>query len=259
MKITHKFRPTEESLEISKSFAEIAGRPFDKENVKALAENLHEVYFDEIVKKIGMEEKVSFLPGSMRKFKASAFQDDDKNSKVFLDEQLDFWLWEVSFVTSLATFESYKSKEFTRWSALFEKTLDSFLNPFLLEKVRDLYLPLHKSYEKWTLFTHDVSKAMLGFIFCHEIAHINEGHLGTDGDADLEFETDLQAFWFYQKLISYPDKSGYFALAESMMAAPVLLMKFLSVAEQYRAQKTGKIPIRKDHPDPLDRAERFYL
>lgn len=253
-----RFIPTDKSLELSQSLAESMGMPFDKEDVRELSKNLHPLYFNEILKKLQLStEKFEYTQGSIRKLKASVAPNDKKAGNVFFDEMFDFWLMNICFLNAIATFKVLKEKQFNDLESLFVSTLDSTSNGYLHESIREVFEPLLFDHQECLRFAHHLSKSMIAFILCHEIAHVDLGHLGKKERPEYEIEADAKAFQYYKELLNHPDKSGYLSMGTEFLTAPILLFNYFSIAEKYKYVKTGEKTSRETHPNPIDRAKEL--
>lgn len=99
---------------------------------------------------------------------------------------------------------------------------------------------------------------MVTFILCHEIAHIQLGHLDKSQDPEHEFEADYLALELYERLLNFPKKEGYLAFNSKLLCIPIVLMNYFSILEKYRFKKSNETPSRKTHPNPIDRSENLW-
>ncbi len=247
------FNPTKKSMEISKSIADKLNLDFKKKEVEYLAQNLHKVYYDEIINKLNLDlDKTEFEHGSVRKINAVVKTTGD----IYFDEQLDFWLFDMCFINSLASFEEI---EISILSEILSTTLDIFKTPRLFEFKRGRLLPLKNKYLDVLKFSHSLSKAMIVFIICHEIAHIKSNHLTNSklSTHAKEYEADALGFEYFKKVILYPEKTGYIALQSFMLCAPIIFFNYLALEELYSYKTRGTKHSRETHPSPLERSEKL--
>ena len=253
-----RFIPTNDSLNLSQKLAEEMGLSFDKESVKKLAINLHGAYFGEIISKLDMASLgLNFKQGSLRKIAAFAGSNNLKTVDIFFDELFDFWLMNMCFCNSVAAFKVLNQQEFVELEQIFESSLDLFANTYQHELIRDRFLPLKFQHLECLRFGHDLSKAMITFVLCHEIAHVSAGHLSKKSDVQFELEADLLAIEYYDTILSHPNKSGYLSFGEDFLGAPIILFNYFSVSEKRLFTKTRVRPTRKSHPNPMDRVENI--
>ncbi|WP_299557250.1 hypothetical protein [Seonamhaeicola sp.] len=254
------YRANKESLRIAKNIAKKLGIPYDEEDVKRLAEILHQVYFEEIIEKLGIDSHILFDHGAIRKVTSHVTNIGGVREHVFFDEQFDFWLFEICFLNSIATFKPFSASTGTKLLDALRATLDVFRIADLHEFNRDDMLVLNKKYDDLLKFSHDLSKAMIAFIMCHEIAHTVSDYLRPDMSvAEREFEADTLGYNYFTRVIQHPDKSSYIALQGMFLCAPVLFFKYLGLEEDYYSNKIKSKPERKGYPSPVERERNIRL
>ncbi|MDD7887113.1 hypothetical protein [Flavivirga sp. 57AJ16] len=257
MKKKSGFKPTKKSLGISKSIAKKLHLDFNEEEVDYLAKNLQKIYYDEIIEKLQLNiPKTNFEHGSIRKINAKVTPNKHGSGDIYFDDQLEFWLFNMSFINTLASFKEVGKKDLLK---VLSSTLDIFRTPHLFEFERELMLPLEDEYADVLSFSHDLNKAMSVFVICHEIAHLTSNHL-TDKKLtwhEKEFEADSIGFDYFKKVIMHPDKSKYISLQSMFLCAPIIFFNYLSIEERYSTKTRGSIPNRETHPNPLERAKRM--
>ncbi|MDG5490598.1 hypothetical protein [Psychroserpens sp. SPM9] len=255
------FLPNKKSLNLSKELADKLNIPFNNDEVKKLSSNLHSIYFNEIADKINLDSKtVNFFSASTRHIRAFASNDGKKNNTIFFDEQFDFWLMDMCFLNSIFTFEEIKSqKRYETLLKIYSTVFKCFYSPYLHERIRDNIKPLLFTYPECTKFAHSISKAMIAFIICHEIAHVQLGHINQVENPNLEFDADKLAFEYYDQLLNSKNKKGYLVFNNKLLCLPIILMNYFSILEKFSYIKNGNIPSRNTHPNPISRAERLWL
>ncbi|XLS29869.1 hypothetical protein ACJD0Z_03365 [Flavobacteriaceae bacterium M23B6Z8] len=254
-----RFVPTEESLEISQQLANKLGFEFHTDKVKHLALNLHRTYFNEIIGLLQLGHAgIDFDPGSIGQITAFIDPVAENKGMVFFDEQFDFWLSELVTINTIAACKLPPEKDFMKMVAIFEKTLKTFVIPDLHKQTRAAIKPFIFEHSDVVPLAHELSKAMMVFIICHEIAHKKLGHLGKTKSRIHEFEADLRALTYFEKIIALKKEANYIKLEESFLAAPILLMNYLSILERYLYKKFSIIPSRESHPAPIIRAKKMY-
>lgn len=256
MKKKSGFSATDESLELAALFAKELQLPFHRSEVDKVSENLQALYYNEIVEKLNLPlPSTRFDHGAVRKIIAQAsVNHTDGTEKIYIDEQLDFWLLDMCFINAMATFKKVK---ITKLEKLLSSALQTFRLPYLFESERQLMLPAFKKHVDLLPVSHAMGKAMLVFIICHEIAHLTLKHFDKDLEREEEeLEADEVGYSYFKKVILHPDKSGYIALQEMYLCAPVLFFNYLDIIEHFTAKATGTFPDREGYPKPLKRAEK---
>ncbi|MEL7005459.1 MAG: hypothetical protein AAFN93_22415 [Bacteroidota bacterium] len=253
-----KFMPTDQSLEIAKEIAEKMGYEFDDNKTKSLSIDLHVLYFNEILRKLNINPKtLSFQDGSIGKIEASIVPDLGNSGCIFFDDQLSFWLSNMCLLNSIATFTIPDEEEYKRLAYLFNSSLDCARKPYLHESSRDGFKPILLQYPDCLRVSDDLSKGMIVFIICHEIAHASSNHLHQVQDSNLELEADELGFKYYNQIVAHPKRTGYISLTNDFLIAPVLLMYYFDILEKYNFKITKRPPDRSSHPSPKSRADRL--
>lgn len=253
------FRADEESLKIAKEMAKKLSLSYNEEEVRELANNLQRFYYEEILEKINIPlENTAFSHGSIRQLIARVKQNQNMSNDIYFDEQLDFWISSMCFLNSIATFTLPTLENDKEQKEAFYAILTTYRMPYSFEFERELILPLLKKHKELLLFSHDLSKAMIVFVLCHEIAHILQEHFDDKLDNHTtEFEADHHGFLLFKKVITHSDKTGYIAMQDMFLGAPIVFFYYISLAERYVESMSGVSPSRETHPAPLERAAKL--
>jgi len=125
----------------------------------------------------------------------------------------------------------------------------------LQESVREGFWFYMQKYKRCMEFSHTLSKAILGYILCHEIAHCQLGHLDQPASMAIEFEADLLASQHFIKLIEADssDRDTTFYIHPAQQAAPLMSMELLSLHETWLSLKGVSVSDNKFHPVASDR------
>ena len=256
-----KFEPNEKSLGIARRVAKLIGKDFDKDNVRYLSENLHEIYFNEIKKILKIDDdNLSFKSASYREISAYLEPTNDGLKNIFIDQQFDFWLSNFTFLNCVATFKLLTKPEWLKVDNLFQANLEMRYNPYTHESIRDDFLELYENHSDCLKISHWLTNSMLFFIICHELAHFKLKHLEVEHSKDLEFDADSLGLDFYDKLIleHQEEKSDYVWIKKEWFYSPVLLMNYFNIYELY-IKSNYKIQINyESHPASIKRAEKIY-
>ncbi|MFK5855588.1 MAG: hypothetical protein QM503_05620 [Bacteroidota bacterium] len=254
------YRANKESLRIAKTIAEKLGIPYNEEDVKHLSEILHQVYYEEIIEKLGIDSNILFDHGVTRKITSHVTNIGGAREHVFFDEQFDFWLFEICFLNSIVTFKPFSASTGTKLINALRATLDVFRIADLHEFNRDDMLKLNEEYDDLLKFSHDLSKAMIAFIICHEIAHtVSDYSRPNMSVEEREFEADKLGYDYFTTVIQHPDKSSYIALQDMFLCAPVLFFKYLDLEEDYYSNKIRSNLEREGYPSPAEREGNIRL
>lgn len=253
------FRANEESLRIAKEMAKKLSLSYNEEEVIELSNNLQRFYYEEILEKINIPLKNTvFSHGSIRQLIAKVKQNQNQSNDIYFDEQLDFWISSMCFLNSIATFTLPTPENDKEQKELLFAILTTYRMPYAFEFEKELMLPFIKRYKEFLLFSHDLSKAMIVFVLCHEIAHILLEHFEDKLDAHTtEFEADHNGFLLFKKVITHTDKTRYIAMQDMFLGAPIVFFYYIHLAEKYAESMNGVSPSRETHPAPLERASKL--
>ncbi len=222
------FLPTEYSLEIAELISKILDSEFCKEETELLSRELHERYFDIIYKIIGNDiEKIAFYSQSMRSVSAFAGKDF-----VQFDQQIDFWLFTFCHMITILACKVIDDDEFEDIIKQICCNLNIMRNPYLHEKNREQFKPYLFRHSDCLELSHAMSRAMIVFILCHEVAHISLEHSKVKQSKESEFEADALACKFYLKIIEHKHNAGIIFIHEKLLFSPVILMRFFDIFER---------------------------
>lgn len=250
-----KFVQTRQSMQAAETVASWTGHAFDPEAVSAIADDYYENMFASVLGSLDLSpDSIEFISGSYRMTTTYAAMGETGHQIVF-DETFDFWTFGLTFYGCVAAFFVLSEEEWDQFMADLGDMLLLYSSADLQESVRDGFWFYIQKYKKCLEFSHALSKAMLGFILCHEIAHCQLGHLDRPADMAMEFEADLLASQHFIKLIeaSGNDKDSAFYIHPAQQAAPLMSMELLSLHEAWLSLKGARVSDNKLHPVALDR------
>lgn len=253
-----QFLANEKSLNLSKEIAELMGYEIDLKKTKELSDTLHGKYFQSVIKSAEIDILNSkFISGSMREI-TSFVSSEKKESEIFFDQQMDFWLLDMAHLNTIAACKVLNEKEFQVLEDIFDETLETFINPYKHEDLREKFKPLFFNHPKCFNLAHGISKSMIAFIICHELAHIDLNHAKFSHKIDHEFEADELATNYYLKMIENTTKRDLIYVEKQFLMLPILLLNYFGIIEKYNFVKYAISPSRKTHPSPIERAERIF-
>jgi hypothetical protein len=249
------FLPTKNSLQISRIIAKSLNIEFNEKEVSNLSKKLQTVYYEEISKILNLPN-IEFNHGAKRKINAYVEMNSNESQSIFFDDQLEFWLFDMCFINSLASFKEVLKKDLHK---ILINTLNTFRNPSIFEDQREFSLSMIAENLDIINFSHDLNKAISIFIICHEIAHVTYQHLKDDKTAHKrEFEADFLGYQFFIKVIKNSNKSEYIQLQKMFICAPIIFFNCLALEETYMKEIKGLNSSRSTHPDPFDRSAKLF-
>lgn len=252
------FRATPSSLEKSELVAKALGIPFDENVTGKLVDNLHDQYFQGILSIIGPIEGVTgFYHGDFRHMNAAITQTTtDQTTSVLFDQQLDFWLLDLTHLTYVAAAFALEAHVFQRLAESIDRCLDWRIAPHRLEHDREMHNEFFFSndFTRGLMISHPLSRAMTIFIICHELAHAALGHSAISASEQLEFAADAKAAEYFQLIVAKGTEAGVVTVDPALASAPQLLMRFFE--SEHRKHPSLHAPNAnglRSHPEPLAR------
>lgn len=253
-----QFLANEKSLNFSKELAESMGYEIDLKKTKELSDTLHDKYFQDVIKNAEIHVVNSkFFSGSIREI-TSFVSPENKESEIFFDQQMDFWLLDMAHLNTIAACKILNDDEFQELENIFDETLETFINPYKHEDLREKFKPLFFNHPDCFKLAHGISKSMIAFVICHELAHINLNHTKLTHEIEHEFEADELATKYYLKMIENTTVKDLIYVEKQFLKLPILLLNYFGIIEKYNFAKFAISPSRKTHPSPIERAERIF-
>ena len=246
----------ESALDRSEELARSVGLPFDREKTRELTRHLHDHYFRRLLKILpDVPPGLQFDALALRTL--DAFISGDDNRIVF-DEQIDFWLMTCAQLNTIAACFEMEPAEYQSLVKLFGDYSNIRANPFQHEELRKRFWPYLNHYGAPALkLSHALSRSMILFIICHEIAHARLGHLQHPATPEHEWEADATASDLWGLVIDAGESAADIFVSPKIAGAPILMMRYLDLAERYHFRKSNRSPSRTTHPSPLSRATRL--
>ncbi len=96
--------------------------------------------------------------------------------------------------------------------------------------------------------SHALSRAMIVFVICHEIAHVALEHPSTMPSRDNEIAADAYATEMFQRVVANSANAGSIFIHHKLTFAPLLLFRLLGLVEARREQVSGTPPWTEVHP-----------
>jgi hypothetical protein len=251
----HRFRATSESLVIARQIADAVGAPFDPESTKQVADKLHNRYFSDIKRTVGLDiARASFRSGS--RYRVNAFVPTDSDV-VHFDEVFDHWLFTLCHLTTIAACKQLSGKDYKTLIEHFVSALDMTRNAHVHRSLRHEVLPLLLTHADCLELSHALSRAMIVFVICHECAHITLGHTAMQPCPENEFQADHTASGYFDTIVNAKEEAGSIYVSHKLTCAPVLLFQSLRLAECRTFTETGRAPTRETHPSPRQRIDQL--
>lgn len=246
------FRATDMSLDIARSIAEALNSPFDAESTRQFAADLHRTYFESVIQTLGLAQtQVAFESGNARSVDVFI----SRTQTVHLDEHLDFWLYNLTHLLTIAACKALSYDERSALLELLKDASDPETFPANHAAIRKRFLPYLSSHPDCMELSHALSRSMLVFIICHEIAHSTLGHSPKKPSSENELAADQRASDYFLTIQKAGKSVSWIYVHEKLLCAPLILFRLLSLGESVMALRTGNEPLRNSHPAPLTRFE----
>ncbi|MEJ7926012.1 hypothetical protein WG908_04480 [Sphingobium sp. AN641] len=107
--------------------------------------------------------------------------------------------------------------------------------------------------------TYPLARAMIVFILCHEIAHIQLGHLAREGAPELELEADAKAAAYFRQVVRYGqrDRDTHIHVDPKMAGAPLIFSMILELFEAWLIAKSVDLENDRQHPPAAQRTAQL--
>lgn len=174
---------------------------------------------------------------------------------VHLDEHLRVFLFAFCVNRALRIYGNLDSAQASETKHLALLLIDGFFQP-------SSHFDIHKemiwafSYdEDITQIGHNVSNAILCFIFAHELAHIVLKHR-SGSDQTIEFEADRLALEVFFHLVEERDYLEWTGIPTLYDCAPLILFDIRALLDRHRISRGGR-QSDETHPPPAMRLTRL--
>lgn len=249
------FRATEKSLDIAAEVARLVGQSFDLEETSSFVGRLHRTYYDNIVKTLGLSNMtIGFASGNSRQVAAFVPR---QSTIVHFDEHLDFWTFTLTHLLTVSACKVLSVDERSVLLKLFHFVADPVLFPSRYSEARERLLPWIRQHSDCLELSHALSRGMIVFIICHEIAHTVLGHTRIVTSKTHEFKADALAVEYFRRIQQEGTNVEWIFVHQKVLCAPILLLRLVSHAESIVETRTGTSPNRESHPAPSERAGRI--
>jgi len=230
-----KFITTPQSIEAAETVASWTGRSFDPVENQKVVDTYHEKMFGDLLLTLSLPtDTIEFISGSFKMTTTFAAK-GAAGDQIILDETFDFWTFGLAHYACIATFEVLDDEE---WSKLIENLGNMLLlynDAHMYQTVREGFWHYMEKYKQCLEFSHMLSKGILGFILCHEIAHCQLDHLNAKASKAVELEADTLAVQHFLKIIhaNQASDNAAFHLHPAQQAAPLISMELLNLHETW--------------------------
>lgn len=256
----HRPRSTFGGDHASLTAAELVARaleaPFDREATKALAQRLHQAYYLQLGAVLGEPFTTTpFDASALRNVNAYAERSTASGADtIYFDEQLDFWLLTCVHLTTVAACKALSAIEYRSLIQLLMGQLDVPGNPYLHERHQARFKGFMMRHVDCLELSHALSRAMVVFVMCHEVAHTSLGHTAEEQRIEHEIEADRLAASFFTRVIDAGAEAGLIFIHPKLAGAPVLWMRLFDLLERHIFRQSGTKISGRTHPPALTRA-----
>ena len=257
MDVPEKYLATEEGLAFSKAIATLLGREFDREGTRDEADRMHDLYFDAIIRTAGLDPGlIRFRSAAYRNLNAYVPYSRVANGTVVFDELLDPWLMTATTLLTIMACKSLEPNEVGALISAFISNLNVSDDPLLHEQNRKRLRGFMCRHADTLPIAVPLRRAMVVFILCHEIGHIEAQHHRQPMGSDplLEADADARAVGLYSKICRANLHAHPVSIDPKLAAAPILMMEFYALLEEYQQRTLHKEPAQVTHPPAASRA-----
>lgn len=253
-----KFVASEESLAIAEDLADAMGKKFDAKKAQKVAGQFHELIFQEILDSLNLsDDKLRLIEGSVRQT-TTFIAKNGKDHEIILDDEFGFWVWGMTHYLCIFAFYPLEDEEFEELYQDWHKMMLLRSEAHLFGSVRAGFLKYLKRHTKCVYFSHRLSKAILSFIMCHEIAHSQLDHLEQKQSKEMELEADLHATEYFVELIeANKSETAVFNLLDNHYAAPLIATDILDLHEYWLTLNGSNPADNNSHPSAQERKKHI--
>ncbi|MEO1194233.1 MAG: hypothetical protein AAFY02_20940 [Pseudomonadota bacterium] len=232
----HPSKPSEAGLDFAEQIAKAMGMPYDRAQIAELAPRVYDAFYDDLVTLLERDPaQTIFRSGRYPEVRVFAASDSQSRPHVVLDEDFYFWVFGLGHVMTILAGQHLNRQQREKVDHLTIELFALLSSAQRSNRVRDIFAPFYFEYARWLRTSEPVGRAMMGFVLCHELAHIDLGHLGREPSRDLELEADrLAADYFMRVVEACKTKRTHHLIVDPRLAgAPILLMRLLKIYETW--------------------------
>ena len=233
---------TDASLDFAALVAQLSGLPFDREQVRNDAANIGLTIFNDLCRMAELDrDRFRFETGSYFQTRIFSLNDKEGGNIVALDRGFDLWLSSMCLLSAVATFEVLTDKDFAQLCDQTERMLALFVENSGYDRRCEEMKAYLVRYAHLLNVSEALSRAMLVFALCHEIAHHELGHLTKEASPDMEFEADALGLRLFLKVFDAGDaaRESTFYIDPKVVGAPLILSHLIELLETWCVNEDG--------------------
>ena len=258
-----RYVPTERSLDLAESIARAQGTSFDREAIRKLGGNLYEVMFADIIRVLNVDATaITFRSGVYPFARAFSAKAQDGRPAVVLDMVFDYWLFSLTQLVCITIFTVPDEQERRQITAdvsyLFE--LFSYSGDFKTSRRRMARYLLDPNYNNENLkISNLLTRAMIIFVLCHELVHIQLQHLDQPASTDAELRADAHAVSSFVKIVEYgkTNRDTHIYVDPRMAGGPLVMSMIFELYEAWLTARGVDLEQQSTHPPSKDRTAQM--
>ncbi|MCB9942450.1 MAG: hypothetical protein H6851_02330 [Geminicoccaceae bacterium] len=259
-----KYRPDKKSLEMARRIAEAQGHAFDREATRELGGKLHDVIYADLVRVLEIDPAtLDFRSGVFPEARAFTASSKDGKPAVVLDTVFEFWMFSLAHLVCICTFTVPEAHERRSIVANVERLFELFSYSGRFEDIREHMEPYieHPEYGTEILkLSNLLTRGMTVFVLCHELAHVQLGHLDTsETTAETELQADAHAVTLFRRVKDYgrSDNKTYIHIDPKMAGAPLILSMIFELYEAWLTSRGVVLGDVSKHPPASQRTAQL--
>lgn len=256
-----RYSATEKSLDFSESLAKRLGQKFDRDAIATQSKDVLEQVFKDLLETLKIDpSSLIFKSGIYSRANTFAALSTSGQNHVVLDMVFDFWVFASTQINMILAAHLLESDAHKKIINMVEDLFMLLVESHRFKQTREHFRPYMSEYADCLNISGAMSRSMILFVLCHEIAHCHLDHIKKVQTVALEYEADKQACKYFMLVVanSVSGRKKHTAYVDIKVAgAPILLMRLLTVFENWLKSNGFDLDAVSSHPKAVDRATRL--
>lgn len=253
-----RYRATRSSLDFAEQVAKALGLDFDRDAATDLAYNLYEVMFADLVRVLEIDPRsIDFASGRYHRARAFAAPDWSGHPVVVLDMVFEAWISGLALLNTVLAVGSPNAAERQKILETADLHFELITDSQRFETARERLAPFYLRYSELVNLAGGLDRSMLVFVLCHELAHVQLGHLAEAQHRDQELEADRLAAKLFARIVEAgkQDRDTHIHVDPKVACAPIALTQILDLHETWLTLRGRGTAENSKHPGAKERLD----